>query len=74
MAAQHTIEDEVVETPWPPFLEPTPEASGICGQCYGDGKETEYHERTGKLIGYNVCGNCGGDGKSKRIGKYEETN
>jgi len=64
LAATHCKEDEIVETCCYPYCEPAPEYYELCGQCCGDGKEPEYHERTGRLLGYNPCGNCGGDGKS----------
>ena len=64
MAATHCEEDETVKTYYDPYYESTPEAHGVCGQCHGDGKEPEYQERTGRLLGYISCGNCGGDGKS----------
>ncbi len=68
MSANHYEEDEIIEIPYPPYSEPTPECFGICSYCQGDGLEPEYHERSGKLLGYILCGNCGGDGKSNLIG------
>lgn len=62
MAANHDEADEILKTPYPPFVEPTQEYYGVCGVCHGTGTVPDYDRPNRE----ESCWNCGGDGKSER--------
>ena len=64
MAARHTPEQEIIETNYPPYAEPTQEAYGNCGICFGSGVESEWDNNIRREF---PCGNCGGDGLSTLV-------
>lgn len=62
MVAKHHPDNEIVETPWHPYVEPTREYYGECGVCDGTGRVPSF-ERVGCE---DPCWNCDGDGKSEK--------